>query len=166
VGTSFAREVAWQSGVGFGFGWVWPFGLHLGADYTLMQRVRADATGSAIVVARHPVAGAVGYSWRYRSLYVDGDAVVILDYATRHGSSTADGLSAAPDRGRFTVGLGPRARVALIAVWRLEVFAQVGVEFWLSRVRYAVQTASGATREVLSPRRVRATAGAGLAVRL
>ena len=166
AGTSYAREVAWQSGVGFAASWVWPFGLHLGAEYDLMQRVRAGEPGAALEIVRHPIAALLGYGHRFGSVYVEGEAVAILDYAVRHGTSTAPGFAAAPDRGHVTFGLGPRGRFAVVAVWRLELFVQVGAEFWLSAVRYAVDTAGGQSVVVVQPRRVRAHAGAGVAVRI
>ncbi len=166
VGTSYAREVAWQSGLGLGAGWVWPFGLHVAAEYAVMQRVRAVETGAAIVVARHPIAAAVGWGHRFGSVFVEGEAVAILDYAVRRSTSGGDLLAPAPDRGRVTFGLGPRGRLAVVAAWRVELYLQVGVEFWLSTVRYAIQRPDGSLPVVLQPRRVRAHTGAGVAVRI
>jgi hypothetical protein len=166
VGTSYAREIAWQSGVDFAAAWVWPFGLHVGAGYGLMQRARADAGSAAIEVTRHPISATVGYGHRWRSLFFEGEAVAILDYATRSGSTTAGELAPARDRGHTTFALGPRGRLAVVAAWRVEVYVQVGMEVWLGRIRYAVQTPEGATAVVLQPRRVRAHTGAGIAVRL
>lgn len=166
VGTSYAKQLAWQSGLGFSAGWVWPFGLHLAADYTLMQRVRSTGDASSIVITRHPIAAAIGYGHRFRSLYVEGEAVATLDYAVRRGTSSSPVLSPAPDRGHTTFGLGPRGRLAVIAGWRVELYLQAGVEFWLSTVRYAVESAAGQTDVLLQPRRVRAHTGAGVAVRI
>ena len=59
-----------------------------------------------------------------------------------------------------------RARASVVAVWRLEIFAALGLEVWLSQVRYAVEDRTGAVETVLSPRRVRAIVAAGVAVRL
>jgi hypothetical protein len=128
--------------------------------------VRADEAGAAIEVTRHPIAAAVGYGHRFGSLYVEGEAVAIVDYAIRRATSSAPGLTSAPDRGRVTFGLGPRGRVAVVAAWRVELFVQVGVEFWLAAVRYAVETGAADGPVVLQPRRVRAHTGAGIAVRI
>lgn len=166
VGTSYAPEVPWQSGMGFEGGWAWPFGLHATLGYTLYQRVRAESAVGRVEVVRNPITALLGYHRRWRALGYGGDAGVIVDIAKRRASSSASGVAAADDRVHASTALALRARGSVVAVWRLEVFAAIGLEVWLSKIEYAVESPTGDTDVVLAPHRVRATATAGLALRL
>lgn len=166
AGTSYAREVAWQSGIGLEGGWAWPIGVHASLGYTIYQRTRATSELGRLEVVRHPIAATVGYHRRIRALGFGGDAGLLLDYTRRHATTDAPDVEAGRDRGRLTTAITARVRGSVLAVWRLEVFAAIGVEAWLSDVRYAVETRDGELGVVLTPRRVRATVAAGVAVRL
>jgi hypothetical protein len=64
------------------------------------------------------------------------------------------------------VALSPRARLGVVAVWRLELFVALGLELWLSNTRYGIQTSGSESAVVLHPHRVRAWTSAGVAVRI
>lgn len=166
TGTSYAREIAWQSGVGVEAGWAWPIGLRTSIGYTVYQRARAQSSLGRLELVRHPIAVMVGYHRRVRAIGFGGDAGLLLDYTRRHATTTEPDVEAGADRGRVTTALALRARGSVLVVWRLEVFAALGVEAWLSDVRYAVRERNGELGVVLTPRRVRATGTAGVAVRL
>jgi hypothetical protein len=166
TGTSYAHELPWQSGVGLEAGWAWRFGLHAMVGYTAYQRVRAESPLGRVELTRHPIVALLGYHRRHRALGYGGDAGLIVDYARRHAIAGQPEVAAARDKGNVTTALTLRARGSVVVVWRLEVFAAVGIEAWLSRVRYAVADAGGDLHTVLVPRTVRATVVAGLAVRI
>ncbi len=166
VGTSYAREIPWQSGVGFEGGFAWPFGLHATVGYTLYQRARAESPWGRIEVVRNPITAMLGYHRRWRALGYGGDGGVIVDVAQRRASTSATGVAAADDRVHVGTALALRARGSVVAVWRLEVFVAIGLEVWLSQVEYGIESPTGDTDVVLEPHRVRGTATAGVAVRL
>lgn len=166
TGTSYAREIAWQSGLGLEGGWAWPIGVQATVGYTLYQRARSESALGRLELVRHPFALLVGYHRRVRALGFGGDVGLMLDYTRRHATTSAPDVEAGADRGRLTTAITLRARGSVLVVWRLEVFAAIGVEAWLSDVRYAVEQRNGDLGVVLTPRRARATAAAGVAVRL
>lgn len=167
-GTTFVQERPWQSGGAVEAGWIWPFGLHVGAGLAFMQRVEARADTAAVTLARHPVHLAVGYGRRWGRVWLRGDGLLIVDPAERT-ASVADPdqmLAVEPRRVRTTVALAPRIRLGVALVWRLEAYAAVATEFWLSRARYAVELTPGARTVVVTPRWVRVSPQLGIAVRL
>ncbi|HWB76784.1 MAG TPA: hypothetical protein VG755_17580 [Nannocystaceae bacterium] len=166
AGTSFAREAKWQSGIAFEAGWAWRFGLHALVGYTAYQRVRAQSPLGRVELARTPITAWIGWHGRTRALGYGADAGVIVDYTKRHAIARGSDVAAERDHGGVTTALAARVRGSVVVVWRLEVFAAVGLEAWLSRVRYAVRDSGGELHDVLNPRRVRATVSAGLAVRI
>lgn len=166
AGTSFAREAKWQSGVALEAGWAWRFGLHALVGYTAYQRVRAQSSLGRVELSRHPISAWLGWHGRTRALGYGADAGVIVDYAKRHAIARGSDVEAERDHGGVSTALAARVRGSVVVVWRLEVFAAVGLEAWLSRVRYAVRDGAGELHDVLTPRRVRATVSAGLAVRI
>lgn len=166
AGTSFAREAKWQSGIALEAGWAWRFGLHALVGYTAYQRVRAQSPLGRVELARNPITAWVGWHGRTRALGYGADAGFIVDYTKRHAIAGGSDVAAERDHGGVTTALAACVRGSVVVVWRLEVFAAVGIEAWLSRVRYAVRDPAGELHDVLTPRRVRATVSAGLAVRI
>ncbi|HET6583277.1 MAG TPA: hypothetical protein VFG69_07515 [Nannocystaceae bacterium] len=166
AGTSYAREIPWQSGLALEAGWAWRNGLQATVGYTVYQRARAESSLGRVEVVRHPITALVGYHRRHRALGYGGDAGFVLDYTERRASTRMPGVDVGPDRGRPTTAFTVRARASVIAVWRLEVFAAIALEAWFSQVRYAVQAHADEREVVLTPRRVRAIVAAGLAIRL
>ena len=166
IGTSYARQIPWQSGMEVKAAWGWPFGLHVGAGYAAMQRARARSPIGSLDVRRHPTEVFAGWHRRTRNLWLGAELAFLVDPAVRRAHADGPETLARPDRTVVSTALAPRGRIGVIVVWRVEIFAAVAVEAWLSNVRHAVATASGDVREVLSPRRIRATTSAGVAVRL
>jgi hypothetical protein len=107
-----------------------------------------------------------GWHWRMRSLWLGVEAALVVDPAIRRARGQDTQTVARPDRSLVSTAIAPRGRIGVIAAWRVEVFASVALEAWLSNVRHAVSAGPGDMRELLSPRRIRATTAVGVAVRL
>lgn len=166
VGTTYAPQIQWLSGVEFAAAWVWPVGVHAGVDATIHPRVGIDAPEGRVEITRHPWAGRVGYDHRWTQLWVGADLGVVFDYPVRRATAGSSGLDADPDRGRLGAGLAAGLRLGVVAVWRLELFILPRAEVWLWQTRYGVTNAEGTTRVVIDPRRFRASVVLGVAARI
>lgn len=166
VGTTYAPEFPWLSGMELAAAWVWPFGLVAGVDATIHPRARINVPEGRVEVTRHPWAGRVGYDRRFENLWVGADFGVLLDYPVRRATSNDRQLIASTDRGRLSTGLAAGLRLGVVSIWRLELFVAPRAELWLSQTRYGIIGADGLTRVVADPRRLRATVAIGVAARL
>lgn len=166
VGTSYAPQAPWQSGLRIETGWAWPVGVEAGLGYSVLQGVRARADETVLLLRRHPVDAFAGYAHQFRNLRIHGSAAVIVDPTRRSASTTAQDLVAQPDRNRVAIGLGPRARLSVFLVWRLELFVGVGMEVWLREFRYELELDDGSRARMVDPWRVRAWTVAGLVARI
>lgn len=167
AGTTFVREQPWQSGITGEAGWQWPFGMHVGAGFTFTQALEAPTGPATLRVQRRPAHLAIGFAYPWRDLWLQADALLIVDATTRTASADAEsaGVRTAARRVRTRLAFAPRVRLGIVLGWRVEAFVSAAAEVWPSRVQYAVDV-PGDEIVVATPRWVRFTTTAGIAVRL
>jgi hypothetical protein len=162
AGCTFADEHTWQNGLGLNASWVTNRGLYAGLGYTFYEASEPDDPVD-IRVLRHPVSAQVGQRlWKGR-LAVDLEAGLVVDILTRSTAGTPDGVEAKPDSTRVTVALAPKLRTELGLIGPLAAYLDLGLGYIINNFEYI---AADPARVVLTPHRLRAELGAGLALRL
>jgi len=160
LGTTFAKEVGWQSGLVLGLRW--QFGeLHAGISYSVFPEILTETTPASVVLRRHPGAITVGYEWPARlapSIQVD----LIADYIERRTESVEGDLSETPPEARWNFGIGARAGVAWSFLPRLRLLAHAGGDWMFNPPSYLV----GPTTVIVHASPLRPKIAVGLAVDL
>jgi len=160
LGTTFAQETGWQSGLALGLRW--QFGeLHAGISYTVFPEILTETTPASIVLRRHPGAITVGYEWPARlapSIQVD----LIADYIERRTESVEGDLSETPPEARWNFGVGARAGISWSFLPRLRLLAHAGGDWMFNPPAYLV----GATTVIVHASALRPKVALGLAVDL
>lgn len=161
-GSTFAAEQLWQSGLAVGARWIAPSGLFGGLGYVWFPDSAPDDP-VGIEVRRHPVSAVFGQRlWKGR-LAVDLELGLAVDVLTRTTSRTPAGIAPSADSVRFAVAVTPRLRGELELLAPLALYLDLGLGYVLNNFQYI---ATDPERVVLSPHRLRAELGAGLALRL
>jgi hypothetical protein len=162
AGCTFADEHTWQSGLSLTASWIARSGLYGGLGYAwYAATVPDDPVG--IEVRRHPVTALFGKRLWKGALAVDLELGLVVDVLTRHTTDTPGGYRASGDSTRVVAALAPRLRTELTVVAPVALFLDLGLGYVLNNFEYI---ATDPERVVLSPHRLRAELGAGVAVRL
>jgi hypothetical protein len=160
LGTTFAPDLGWQSGLTLGLRW--QFGsLYAGISYTIFPVILTETPPVNLFLTRHPGAITVGYEWPSRlapSIQLD----LIADYIQRRTDRVEGDLSETPPEARWNFGLGARAGIAWSFIPRLRLLAHGGVDWMINPSAYLV----GTTSVVVAPFPLRPKVAVGLAVDL
>lgn len=163
-GDSFAKQIAWQSGLRFGASYLSSFGLYAGAGYVFYRSSSVQAPNVAFEVTRTPVDVEVGVAFGKRRLVPAVGLRGIVDIVHRQGISTAAPAVPTPDATRAVVFLSPRVRLGYTLSPSLDVFLGGGVDLAINNFSF-VSRADGRDDVLLSPRGVRPAAELGLTLR-
>lgn len=132
VGTHFASELGWQSGVGLGIrGFALPF-AYVGASYTMFSKAVARTDDATIELARHPLELSVGYEGTSAVAPII-ELAVLVDSIHRSTPEAGDDLARTPDESTVMIGLGARGGLCFGPVEWMRGVARLGLDVGVRR---------------------------------
>lgn len=152
-------------------------GLHLGLtlhvttewlllmDYRVMQAIEAGTAGASARLHRHPLALGVAYRWRFDDLAISAALYLTMDFQTHETRVMGPLLAFEPGEVKLAAMFTPRVRLAYRLYGPLLLFAEVGLEVSLKRIRWSVQ-AAGRNEVLFDPWPVHPRALAGVSVEI
>jgi hypothetical protein len=157
VGTTFAPQLGWQSGVVIGLRWQWSE-FYAGASYGLFPSILTQSAPVSIALIRHPGAIVLGYEGTSRlAPIIELDLAV--DYVRRDTIQLSEGFARTPPQGRWIFGIGGQAGVAWSVLPRFRLLAKAGVDWMMNPYSYvAFQTV------IIAPAAIRPKVGVGLVI--
>lgn len=162
LGTTFASQQPWQSGLQLGAAWAWRSGLLLSLGYAWIP---AHRFGDELVfsVQRRPFCIGGGWALRFgESLTVTGSLGATIDIQSRHTVKVPSGTAAEDDATRILVAASPTATAQLdISPW-LAAFVGLGADVFLNDFDYV--GGAGGEQTLLDADRARLRALAGVAI--
>ncbi len=162
VGTRYAAEHRWVSGVGAWASWLAPAGVYAAVGYHLLAATRAHNDDAALKIRRHPIDVLVGYRWVPRHVGFQVELAGLVDIVTT--STEALGTAVAPrDATHTDLGVGTRARLDYAPLSWLSILVGGGVDVYPGAAPFVVRTTSRST--LVAPFVARPRMSAGLSAR-
>jgi hypothetical protein len=166
LGTTFADDVPWQSGVGLDLS-VRPLpAFFLGVGYSYVFESRVVDPVATLAVQRNPIALFAGFHGRFaKAVAVEVEARVVVDPIRQRLLDVADvdpPLAAAGASSRVLVSGGTSGRLLFFVYKGLALHASVGLDVVMNPFDYVVLV-EGEQGLRFSPHRIRGQATAGLA---
>jgi hypothetical protein len=180
VGTTFAKQLKWQSGLGVRADWVWSAGPFLGLGYTFFEVAEFNRPEPIrFTLARHPIALRSGLRFASGDFTFTGELDAEIEL--REGTSTnnlnvvGDSMFTASNRPpRVVYSVCPKLESEFSITSWLRVYAGAGADIVLSSVDYKVDKITNPPdmadkpkdppQPILEPSPVRLTVQAGIAV--
>lgn len=163
-GNTYAQQAGWQNGIYLGARWVSAKGFYAGASYVLYEPIDVQNEALALEVTRHPIGVAAG--WRFTE-----SAVALLtqigyeaDLVARKVVRQTQGVERTPDELRVASIMTPRVTLEYDVTLHLSIYADAGIDVAMNNFEFVTQVGAE-TRPLLSPYRVRASAGLGVSFR-
>jgi hypothetical protein len=173
VGTTFAKELLWQSGLGVRADWVWSAGPFLGLGYTFFDAAhftqRAFDQPAEFTLYRHPIALHAGLRFASGDFTFTGELDAEIELRDRTSTPSLIMLDAELDKRRVVFSLCPKLESEFSVTSWLFVFAGAGIDIVLSPFTYLLAMTDPTvektnTEPILEPFPVRLTVQAGIGI--
>jgi hypothetical protein len=165
VGTTFARKLPWQSGIGLRADWLWGPGPYVGIGYTFFGSANFIDPRVSFAVDRYPFSLHAGLRFAVGDFTFSAEIGAEIELRSRRTISALAGLDPDPGRQRTIYSVCPKLESEYTILPWLRVFGGVGLDFVLANFPYALKlTETEESITIVDPHWLRLTAQLGIAI--
>jgi hypothetical protein len=162
VGTTFARGLPWQSGLGLSADWLWSAGPYIGVGYTFFGSADFTLPSVTFTVDRYPVSLHAGLRFAVGDFTFSGQLGAEIELRTRRTITTMAGLDPEPSRRRTIYSICPKLESEYAITSWLRIFAGFGLDFVLANFPYTLELPE--SKVIVEPHWLRLTVHAGIGI--